>query len=148
MTSNAGFSVVAPISVTQALLDGRQQRVLLGLVEAVDLVEEEHRLPAAGIAPVGGALDHRAHLGAPGRRRRSAPRRPRRERSATIRASVVLPEPGGPYRTIECGRPCSIAVRSAEPGAEQVRLADELLEAARAHAHRQRPPRRYVIRTM
>ena len=37
------------------------------------------------------------------------------ERSATIRASVVLPEPGGPYRIIEWGRPVSIAVRSEEP---------------------------------
>ena len=44
----------------EALLDGRQQRVLLGLVEAVDLVEEEDRRAAA----VACALDHRADLGA------------------------------------------------------------------------------------
>jgi len=37
------------------------------------------------------------------------------ECSAISRASVVLPDPGGPYSTIECGRPCSIAPRSAEP---------------------------------
>src|ERR671911_768630 len=35
--------------------------------------------------------------------------------SAVIRASVVLPVPGGPNRIMECGRPDSIAVRSAEP---------------------------------
>ncbi len=34
-----------------------------------------------------------------------------------IRASVVLPLPGGPWRIIECGRPSSIARRSADPGA-------------------------------
>ncbi len=36
--------------------------------------------------------------------------------AAMMRASVVLPEPGGPYSTIECRRPSSIAVRRAEPG--------------------------------
>ena len=49
----------------EALLDGGQQRVLLGLVEAMDLVEEEDRrlgqLPA-----VLRALEHLAHLSAPG----------------------------------------------------------------------------------
>jgi peptidase E len=34
---------------------------------------------------------------------------------ATMRASVVLPVPGGPCRIIEKGRPCSMATRSAEP---------------------------------
>jgi hypothetical protein len=38
-----------------------------------------------------------------------------REFRASNRASVVLPVPGGPYRTIECGRPCSIADLSADP---------------------------------
>ena len=55
LTSKYGFSVVAPISVTRPLLDRRQQRVLLRLVEAVDLVEEEDRRAArcrrAGRAP-------------------------------------------------------------------------------------------------
>src|SRR5205085_5781935 len=35
----------------------------LGLVEAVDLVEEEDRGLARGLAPVLGALEHGAHLG-------------------------------------------------------------------------------------
>ena len=38
-------------------------------------------------------------------------------RSATIRASVVLPTPGGPKRIIDGGRSSSIARRSAEPSA-------------------------------
>src|SRR3954453_15755010 len=36
--------------------------------------------------------------------------------AASMRASVVLPVPGGPYRIIECGRPCSVPFRSAESG--------------------------------
>jgi len=39
--------------------------------------------------------------------------------SATIRASVVFPLPGGPWRIIECGWPSWIACRSAEPGASR-----------------------------
>ena len=54
----------------QALLDGGQQRVLLRLVEAVDLVEEEHRRGARGLAAVLGALEHGAHLRAARPRRR------------------------------------------------------------------------------
>ena len=72
----------------EALLDRRQQRVLLGLVEAVDLVEEEDRRLARGRAPVRGPLDHRAHLGACRPRRRSPPRTPRwRSRRRSARAS-------------------------------------------------------------
>ncbi len=36
--------------------------------------------------------------------------------SATRRASVVLPVPGGPHRIIETGRPASSIVRKAAPG--------------------------------
>ena len=60
-----------------------------------------------------------------------------REFTASSRASVVLPVPGGPYRIIECGRPSSIAVRSAEPRPEQVVLAYELAQRCRPHARRQ-----------
>jgi len=35
--------------------------------------------------------------------------------SAMIRASVVLPVPGGPHRTIDCSRSRSIASRSGLP---------------------------------
>ena len=49
-SSKLGFSVVAPISVIDAPLDVGQEGVLLGPVEAVDLVAEEHRArgPAGG----------------------------------------------------------------------------------------------------
>ncbi len=47
LTSKYGFSVVAPMSTIDAGLDGRQQQVLLGLVEAVDLVDEQDGALAA-----------------------------------------------------------------------------------------------------
>ena len=72
------------------------------------------------------------------RRLRTAPRRRGPDARATSRASVVLPVPGGPNRIIECGAPCSIAVRSAVPSAEQVRLADDLVERLRPHARGER----------
>ena len=56
-TSKVGFSVVAPISTSKPGLHARQQGVLLGLVEAVDLVEEQDR-----------ALDRRCRGAAPLRR--------------------------------------------------------------------------------
>src|SRR5581483_10569232 len=40
-------------------------------------------------------------------------------RSAMIRASVVLPVPGGPHRMIDCSRSRSIASRSGLPGASR-----------------------------
>ncbi len=46
----------------EPFLDRGQQRVLLGLVEAVDLVEEEDR-GAAGAAALARPLDHPADLG-------------------------------------------------------------------------------------
>ncbi len=50
LTSNDGFSVVAPIEHDRARLDVGQERVLLRLVEAVDLVDEQHRALVALIA--------------------------------------------------------------------------------------------------
>ena len=46
-----------------ARLDVRQEGVLLALVEAVDLVDEEDRRRAAGRRPLGRAGDQRAHVG-------------------------------------------------------------------------------------
>ena len=52
--------------------------------------------------------------------------------SAIRRASVVLPTPGGPHRIIECGLPDANATASGLPGREQVPLADDLVDRARA----------------
>ena len=50
LTSNDGFSVVAPIEHDVAGFDARQERILLRLVEAVDLVDEDDRAPAGHAA--------------------------------------------------------------------------------------------------
>ena len=49
-----GFSVVAPDQDHHALLDVGQQHVLLGLVEAVDFVDEQQRPLPVGREPVVG----------------------------------------------------------------------------------------------
>ena len=59
LTAKLGFSVVAPTSDDRAVLDVRQERVLLGLVESVDLVDEDDRplaLEAQAIARGGDDL--------------------------------------------------------------------------------------------
>ena len=58
--------------------------------------------------------------------------------SATIRAIVVLPTPGGPWRIIDGARPSSIARRSAVPGPRTLVCPDQLVQRARAHALRKR----------
>ena len=62
LTSKNGFSVVAPISASRPSSTLGQQRVLLGLVEPVDLVEEQDRALALLAQPVPGALDHLPHV--------------------------------------------------------------------------------------
>ena len=54
--------MVAPIEREEAVLDVREQRVLLGLVEAVDLVEEQDRALALLAQPAPGPLDDLAHV--------------------------------------------------------------------------------------
>lgn len=57
ITEKYGFSVVAAIRVTQRFSTAGEQRVLLRLGEAVDLVQEEHRLLATHADGPAGALD-------------------------------------------------------------------------------------------
>ena len=145
LTSKYGFSVVAPISVTSPSSTAGQQRVLLRLVEAVDLVEEEDRRAAAG-APLAGAGDHLAHLGAAGLHGGQLLEggvgvlggEPRERRLAGARRAVEH------HRVRLAGLERRAQRRAL---AEQVLLADELVERLRAHARRQRPVgRRPVIR--
>src|SRR5262249_4064378 len=111
-----------------ALLDPRQEGVLLGPVEAVDLVEEEDR-PLAGRAPPGKRIvPGRSWAGR--RRARSPTSRPSSPPAvtadrvskalavapATSRAVVVLPVPGGPHRITDDRRSASIRLRSGLPG--------------------------------
>ena len=120
----------------QPLLDGGQERVLLGLVEAVDLVEEEDRRPA-GLAALGRAREHLAHLGPPRVDGRELLERavgaagddPRERRLA------------GPGRAVEDGAVGLAGLdRDAQrrAGGEQLALAGELVDGARAHPRRER----------
>ena len=79
----------------EALLDRRQERVLLRLVEAVDLVEEEDRpLPRPAEPLARPAITSRTSFTVAETAESSSKSAP--VCSATIRASVVLPVPGGP----------------------------------------------------
>ena len=87
--------MVAPISVTRPSSTRGQQRVLLGLVEAVDLVDEEDRAAAP--------RERRSRARSSTSRTSARPTwtaesssKAASACSATIRASVVLPVPGGP----------------------------------------------------
>ena len=103
----------------RAVLDVRQEGVLLRLVEAMHLVEEQHgRLAALARATFGPARPRR---GCPSRRPSppTAAGTARRRDCAMRRASVVLPVPGGPQRIIECSWPRSSACRSGLPGASR-----------------------------
>ena len=78
-----------------AFFDVGQQHVLLRLVEAVDLVDEQQRLVAGGRQPIAGLVEHLAQfLHAAGH----GAELPKRLRLAVASrwASVVLPVPGGP----------------------------------------------------
>ena len=84
----------------RAVLDVRENRVLLGFVEAVDLVEEEDRAAVVGAANLAGLLDGAAEIGDAGgdggQGDEVAP-----GEAAMRRARVVFPTPGGPQRTME-----------------------------------------------
>ena len=106
-----------------AVLDRRQQRVLLGLGEPVDLVDEQHRR-APRHQLISGGGNHRAHVLDPAVIAESSTSR-RSPAAAISEAMVVLPDPGGPHSTTEdqaapvapSARPPATRRRSGEPGA-------------------------------
>ena len=122
----------------QPVLDRRQQRVLLGLVEAVDLVEEEDRRPSAAAQPLPRALDHRPHLGAAGLDRALLLERgARRVARPPARASSCRC-PAGRAGSSSAGWPSSIARRSAEPGASSRSWPTNSSSVPRPHPGRER----------
>ena len=118
------------------VLDGRQQRVLLGLGEPVHLVDEQHGLLAVR-GRAARDVDDRAHLLDPGRQRRQrlepaagGLRDQRRQRGLT-----------GAGRAVEDDRRRTRALDQAaqrRARLQQVVLADHFVEGRRTHPHRQR----------
>ena len=127
----------------QARLDRRQQRVLLRLVEAVDLVQEEDRAPAVG-RPAARAprSSTRAHVGHAGLHRRELHELGCRWRGRRSAPAWSCRCPAAPKKIIDGTRSAAIARRSAALGPDQVRLALELVEALRAQPLGQRRRRR------
>ena len=134
ITEKNGFSVVAATRVTQRFSTPGQQRVLLGLVEAVHLVDEQHRL---------GRPRAPARRGRPSMAARTS-LTPADDRGDLDEAPVGLPAtgsrrswscrcPGGPHSSSDIAWSPSISWRSGEPGRAQLLLADQLVEGARAH---------------
>ena len=123
----------------RAVLDERQERVLLRLVEAVHLVEEQHRAPAALATQRLRLLDRGAHVldaGHHGRERDelriAGPRDEARERR--LAGAGRAPEHHRVQAAAFEQAPQRLARR------QQVRLADELVEARGPHAVGQRAP--------
>ena len=116
----------------EAVLDRVEHRILLALVEAVDLVDEQQRPHAVAAEPVASAGDHRTHVVDPGghggqllERRRGALRDDPRDRR--------LPHARRPVE--DHRRRAALRDRPAErrSGADDVLLADELVERPRPH---------------
>jgi hypothetical protein len=150
LTSNDGFSVVAPMKVNRPTFHMRQEGVLLALVEAVHLVDKDDGAPPAcgRCAFQRGALRHLLHrladvLDAAQHRRHGDELR--------VKRVGHQPRHGGLAHT---GRPPQDAanVRLARLErhaqrlalAQQVLLADHLVQGARAQALGQRRVRRRV----
>ena len=120
----------------RALLHVRQERVLLRLVEAVDLVDEQDGALAVHAAPVLGRAATISRMSFTPASTALNGTKTAPVRLAMMRASVVLPVPGGPQRMSEgtwsrLDGPAQGAAR-----AEHVLLPDEVLQRARAHAAR------------
>ena len=122
-----------PFEDDGAVLDVRQQRVLLRLVEAVRLVDEQHRAAALGLAHLPRRVDGRADL-------LHARQHGREAEEGRVRVGGDQPREGGlarprrppKYHRVEVVGLDGMAQGLA--GREQVPLPHELVEAARAHA--------------
>ena len=149
-TSKLGFSVVAPSKVSVPFSTWGKQRVLLCLVEAVDLVEEQHRALPVQPGPLLG-LGHRlADVLHPGRHRRHPARRPPSSRRRGAGRGWSFPSravPRGSAR--EAHRPPPRAGAAApDPsgapgrGAPRARSGASARRAAPVRRSRARPPGR------
>jgi len=126
-----------------ALLHGRQDGVLLGFVEAVDLVDEDDGALARGSAELARLFDHAPEIGDAGRHRRERdePRlRPKRSDRCERRLPRARRAPEDHRRELpRVDRLAQHATRT-----DQMRLADVLVEITGPDARRQRLPRAVV----
>ncbi len=120
----------------QPLLDRGQQRVLLRLVEAMDLVEEEDRRLVRGPAALLGPLDHGADLGPPRVHRRELLERPA-ARGGDDPGQGGLPGARRPVEDRRVRLPGLDRRAQRRALAQQVLLAEKLVQGARSHPDRQ-----------
>ena len=142
ITSNDGFSVVAPMSVMSPLSTcGRMASCCARFHRWISSMKTTVRLPA-GFEFAPRLFDRLAQLGDSRRHRRD---RAKDRAGAAARATVrswSCRVPGGPHRIIEWQRARRDHLAEHLAGAEQMLLADDLVEAPRAHPVRQRLRRR------
>ena len=121
------------------VLDVRQERVLLALVEAVDLVDEQDRAASLEREPLLGLGDRPADLGDARHDRRHGPELGADGVGEEARERRLAGAGRAPQQE---AREVAPRDRSAERAAiaDEVALADELLERPRAHARGQRLP--------
>ena len=142
-TEKNGFSVVAATSVTDPVLDRAEQRVLLGLGEAVHLVDEQHGLPAGHAEVALGLLDDRADLLDAGVERGQRDEAALGGAGDDVRDRGLAGAGRAPqdqrHRRVALDQPAQRRAR-----AEQVPLADDLVQACAGAsgppAGRSRPP--------
>ena len=115
-TSNDGFSVVAPMStMSPASTRGRNASCCALLNRWISSMKTMVRRPVARRIRSASLITSRISLMPASTALKETNRA--LVVSAMMRASVVLPVPGGPQRMIDCSRSRSIASRSGLPGA-------------------------------
>ncbi len=120
-------------------LDDRQQRVLLCLVEAVDLVQEEDRALPVRAEPLARSCDHRLHVGlagVDGRELLEGGARDRRDQARDGR----LARAGRPVQDHRAEPVLLDRAPQGRAGPEQVLLACDLVERPRAKPLGERRP--------
>src|SRR5262249_50809873 len=115
LTSNDGFSVVAPTRTTVPFSTcGRNAscwaRLNRWISSTKRIVRMPRRVPSRSASPITSRISLTPDSTAENATKRAPVTLASRD------ASVVLPEPGGPHRIIECSSPVSIAPRSTRPG--------------------------------
>ena len=114
-TSNEGFSVVAPISTMVPFSTcGRNASCCPRLKRWISSTKRIVRRRRRARSVSASATTWRISFTPDSTAENATKRAPMT--CAISEASVVLPEPGGPQRIIECSSPRSSAVRSTRPG--------------------------------